>query len=280
MKKGIDISEHNGNIDFQKVKQNGVEFVIIRIGWIGNRNNHTIDKKFQEYVNKACNVGLPYGIYVYNYCQSVEKVKEGANWVLDKLRLVPIKPQYPIFLDMEDLSIEYLGKENLTNQCIEFCKIIENAGIKGGVYANKHWFNSKLHINKLISYKIWVAEWNGKDKHSCDFRVDLWQYTSSGNVNGINTRVDMNYCMNCEENNSNNENTNNEGGYQVKIYQNGTTKEPIYQDTNCQKQIGYLNPHETAECYGVINNLALVVYNVDKTGYKKTGFAKWLGGIK
>lgn len=65
----------------------------------------------------------------------------------------------------------------------------------------------------------------------------------------------------------------------MKIYKNGSTKEPIYQDTNCTKQIGYLNPWEQAECYGEINGKALIVYSVDNKGYKKTGFAKWLGGI-
>lgn len=71
------------------------------------------------------------------------------------------------------------------------------------------------------------------------------------------------------------------GGFEMKIYKNGSTKEPVYTDTKLTHNIGYLNPYEACECYGIINNLALVVYNVDNTnGTKKTGFVKWLGGIK
>lgn len=71
------------------------------------------------------------------------------------------------------------------------------------------------------------------------------------------------------------------GGFEMKIYKNGSTKEPVYSDTKLVHNIGYLNPYEACECYGIINNLALVVYNVDNTnGTKKTGFVKWLGGIK
>lgn len=90
----------------------------------------------------------------------------------------------------------------------------------------------------------------------------------------------MNKCLNCQNSPVSTETNNiNKGDFEMKIYQNGSTKEIVYQDTNCTKQIGYLNPYETAECYGIINNLALVVYNVDNSSYKKTGFVKWLGGI-
>lgn len=90
----------------------------------------------------------------------------------------------------------------------------------------------------------------------------------------------MNKCLNCQNSPISTDTNNKEGDFEMKIYQNGSTKEIVYQDTNCQKEIGYLNPYETAECYGIINNLALVVYNVDKTGYKKVGFCKWLAGVK
>ena len=66
----------------------------------------------------------------------------------------------------------------------------------------------------------------------------------------------------------------------MKVYHNGTTIEKVYQDVECTKQIGYLHEYETAECYGIINNKALIVYNVDNTNNKKSGFVKWLGGVK
>ena len=183
MNKGIDISEHNGNIDFVKVKQNGIEFVIIRIGWVGNKNNHTVDKKFNEYYLKAKQAGLKIGFYVYSYCKSIEAIRSGADWVLDNLENKEF--DLPVFLDLEDSSISYLLKEELTNQAIQFCKIIENWGYTAGVYANKNWFLNKLDINSLLNYKIWLAEWNNNENHSLGYKVDIWQYADNGKIDGI-----------------------------------------------------------------------------------------------
>lgn len=91
----------------------------------------------------------------------------------------------------------------------------------------------------------------------------------------------MNYCLNCQ--NDNIEEITGETkkeDYEMKVYKNGSTKEKVYQDSKCTKQIGYLNSYESAECYGIIDGLALIVYKVDGTTNKKTGFVKWLGGVK
>ena len=86
----IDISQHNGNIDFYKVKNNGIDGVIIRVGWIGNKNNHTLDKKFEEYYNKAVEVGLQIGFYVYSYCKTLDALISGINWFIEKIKFKPI----------------------------------------------------------------------------------------------------------------------------------------------------------------------------------------------
>lgn len=272
----IDISEHNGNIDFNKVKNSGVEGVIIRIGWIGNKQNHTIDKKFEEYYRLAKDNNLKIGFYVYSYCYNENTILEGAVWCYNKIKDKSFN--LPIFLDLEDNTIVNLSKDLLTKQAILFCNYFKNKGYTSGVYASKHWFINKLYINKLLNYKIWLAEWNGKNTHTLGYKVDLWQYTSKGIVSGINTNVDMNKCLcECVDNVDNNVE---KGGFEMKVYKNGSTIEPVYQDINCTKNIGYLNKYEQCECYGIINNKALVVYNIDGTNNKKTGFVKWLGGVK
>lgn len=286
MEKIIDVSVHNGTIDFNKLKSSGINKVIIRIGWIGNKNNHTLDKKFIENYNKAINAGFQIGIYVYSYCKSVDAIISGTNWVLSKLDLFSSnKPQLPIFLDLEDSTISGLSREELTNHAIKFCEMIQiNAGFTAGTYASLSWFRNKLNVNSLLNYKIWVAQYNSK--MTADFRVDLWQYSSNGRIDGIFGRVDMNYCLNCENTDvteitgETSQNKSNGGDFEMKTYQNGSTKEIVYQDINCTKKIGYLNPRETAQCYGIINNKALVVYNIDGTSNKKTGFVKWLGGVR
>ena len=111
MEKVIDVSQHNGTIDFERVRKQGINKVILRIGWIGNKNNHTLDTKFIENYNKAINAGFQIGIYVYSYCKSVEAVISGTNWVLNKLNLFSAhKPTLPIFLDLEDITTTFLSK--------------------------------------------------------------------------------------------------------------------------------------------------------------------------
>ncbi len=275
MNKGIDISEHNGTIDFEKVKNSGVDFVIIRIGWIGNKENHTLDKKFEEYYKQAKLAGLKVGIYVYNYCKSIEAVKSGAKWVLDNLKNREI--DMPIFLDMEDTSI--LDVKNLNLLCIEFCNIINQTQYISGIYANKDWFINKLTIQELLNYKIWLAEWNNQENHSLGYKVDLWQYTSNGEVPGINGRVDLNKCLcNCYENNDNIINNGDEE--EVKVYQNGSTPETVYSDVNCTNKIGSLNKYEKCDCLGIFQNRAIVRYKIDNQNNYKVGFVKYLGGVK
>lgn len=274
MNKGIDISEHNGTIDFEKVKNSGVDFVIIRIGWIGNKNNHTLDKKFEEYYKQAKLAGLKIGIYVYNYCKSIEVVKSGAKWVLDNLKNREI--DMPIFLDMEDSSI--LDGNNLNLLCKEFCNIINQTQYISGIYANKDWFINKLNIKELLNYKIWLAEWNNQENHTLGYKVNLWQYTSNGEVPGINGRVDLNKCLcNCYDNDII---INNGDDEEVKVYQNGSTEEVVYSDTNCTNKIGSLNKYEKCECLGIFENRAIVRYKVDNKNNYKIGFVKWLGGVK
>lgn len=273
--KGIDVSEHNGSIDFSKVKNDGIEFVILRLGWIGNKNNHTLDKKFEENYKNAKAVGLKLGCYIYSYVENWEAMDNAISWVSSKITDKSF--EYPIFLDLEDNQISSLSKDTLTNLAVQFCSKFRNSG----VYANKNWFTNKLDISKLTNYKIWLAEWNGKENHTADFKVDMWQYTSDGSVSGISGRVDMNYCLNCD--NSNTENITGEttgGDEEMTVYQNGSTIENVYSDTNLTNKIGHLNKYESCDCYGIFNNRAVVRYKVDNKDNYKIGFCKWLGGVK
>lgn len=273
----IDISENNGNINFKKLKEENVQGIIIRIGWIGNKENHTLDKKFINNLNECKKNNIAYGLYIYSYCKSTFAMLSGVRWTENIIRCYNCNPTLPIFIDMEDNTTIECGKKDLTEQAITFCNYIKvKTGLKVGVYANLNWFNNYLDINKLQGYKIWLAEYNNKSNYTANFKVDLWQYTSKGKLQGINGFVDLNKCYSC-----NNTDVNiNKGEYNMKIYQNGSTKEIVYQDIMCTKEIGFLNPQEQAECYGVIENKALIVYNIDNTNNKKTGFVKWLGGVK
>lgn len=276
MTKGLDLSTHNGYVDFNLLKQNGIDFVILRLGWIGNKENHTIDSKFESYYNSAKRVGLKVGCYVYSYVETSKAMTSAINWVRNKIQGKSF--EYPIFLDLEDDQISYIDKKSMTNLAIQFCQSFENSGI----YANKNWFNNKLDINQLLNYKIWLAEWN-KNNYTVDFRVDIWQYTSDGTISGISGRVDMNYSY-IDVSSSDNSNFNNVGGdFDMKTWKNGSTDEPVYQDLACTKKIGTIYPREYADCYGIIDGKYLVVYFLtDSKGNvvgRKAGFVKYNGGI-
>lgn len=189
MEKLIDISQHNGNINFEELKNNGIKNVIIRVGWIGNKQNHTLDTKFEENYKKAKENGFKVGFYVYSYCKSVETLRQGVNWLLEKIDNK--QNEIGVFLDLEDETIEEIGRQNLTDQAKQFCEIIKNSGYIAGIYANKYWFEHLLDIKQLLNYKIWLAEWNKKDNYSVTFRVDIWQYGQT-EIKGINGQVDIN----------------------------------------------------------------------------------------
>lgn len=187
---GIDVSTFQGNIDWDKVKSQ-INFAILRLGWIGNKNNHTLDTKFERNYNECKRLGIPVGVYVYNYCNSEETAKEGANWTLQQLNGKSL--ELPVYLDMEDSSIAGLGKDKLTNICIAYNTIIEQSNLWAGVYANKDWFDNKLNKDTIKSkYTTWIAHYtSGTNKYQGEY--DMWQNSSSGKVNGINGNTDTNY---------------------------------------------------------------------------------------
>lgn len=278
MLKGIDVSEHNANIDFAKVKESGINFVIIRIGWIGNKNNHTVDKYFEQNYKNAKANGLQVGFYVYSYVNNKSAMLSAINWVKGKISGKTY--EYPIFIDVEDAQISNLSKELQTNLCKYFCDNFNNSG----VYANLNWFKNKLNVNELTQYKIWLAQWG--NSYSKDFKVDLWQYADNGAVNGINGNVDMNYCLNCKEVNQEEitgQVSNNGGDFELKTWRNGSTNEDVYADTDMTKKIGTIYPRGEADCYGVVDGKYLVCYNIysgNTVVNRKTGFVKYNGGIK
>lgn len=188
--KGIDVSEFQGNIDWAKVKKDGIEFAILKLGNIYDYDTNYKDSKFDTNYKNAKAQGIKVGAYIYNYCNTVDTLKKGIEWALEKLGNK--KLDLPIYLDMEDKDIQGETKATLTNQCNEFAKMIEAAGYRAGVYANLNWLENELNpddFDKDIS--VWVAQYNNECQY--EGKYDIWQYSSKGDVNGISGNVDMNY---------------------------------------------------------------------------------------
>lgn len=193
MLKGIDISEHNGNIDMKKVREDGIEFVIVRLGY--GKNKSQIDKKFYENYRKAIENNIPVGVYLYSYAINIEDAKCEATRVIDEIKNLTI--EYPVFIDMEDAD-GYKSKRNVSNEmciniCDTFCSLIEREGYYAGIYANLNWLKNRINSTKLDRYDKWVAQWAKECTYNKQYGI--WQYSSKGKVAGINGNVDLNYAL-------------------------------------------------------------------------------------
>ena len=193
--KGIDVSEFQGNIDWDKVKNSGVEFAILKLGNIYDYDANYKDSKFDTNYKNAKAKGIKVGVYIYNYCNTVDTLKKGLEWAIKKLN--GKKLDLPFYLDMEDKDIQGETKATLTNQCNEFAKYVKSKGYRAGVYANVNWLKNELNpsnFDKDIS--VWVAQYYKECQY--EGKYDIWQYASNGKVSGISGNCDMNYLYNTD----------------------------------------------------------------------------------
>lgn len=187
MYKGIDVSKYQGVIDWPKVKAAGIEFVIIRASY----GKDGLDKCFKDNIEGAHVAGLPCGAYHYCYAKTVEGAKVEAQHFINVIK--GYKLEYPVVLDLEDKCQDGIDIKTLTDMAIAFLEVLEGAGYFAAIYANKSWFTSRLNMGRLKPYTVWLAQWADKPTIG---GVGIWQYTSSGTVDGIGGRVDMDISYN------------------------------------------------------------------------------------
>ena len=191
--KGIDVSEFQGSIDWAKVKKDGVKFAILKLANIYDYDANYKDSKFDTNYKNARAQGIKVGAYIYNHCNTTDTLKKGVEWALDKLNGKEL--DLPIYLDMEDKDIQGETKKTLTEQCNEFAKYVRDKGYQAGVYANVNWLENELNpsdFDKNLS--VWVAQYYKECQY--DGKYDIWQYSSSGKVDGVSGNCDMNYLYN------------------------------------------------------------------------------------
>ena len=187
---GIDVSKHNTITDWNAIKNSGVNFVIIRCGYRGSSVGSLIeDPKFKTYIQGATAAGIKVGIYFFTQAMDEREAVEEASMVLELVRNYKIS--YPIFLDVESSGgrADAIDKSTRTAVCKAFCQTIQSKGYTAGIYANKSWLETKLDPSSLSAYKIWLAQYRSSPTYAG--RYDLWQYSSTGRINGITGDVDM-----------------------------------------------------------------------------------------
>ncbi|MGN1340141.1 MAG: glycoside hydrolase family 25 protein [Oscillospiraceae bacterium] len=188
--KGIDVSYAQGAIDWNAVKESGVEFAMLRAsrGPVSSSRPSAEDTTFQYNVVEATKAGLYVGVYHYLYAETVADAKKEAQFFLKTIE--PYKITYPVVLDVEEQSQANLGKKKLTKIVKAFLDEIKAAGYYGMLYSNKTWLTQYLDMPELSDYEVWLAQWNTVPTYTGDFGI--WQYSSKGIVSGIDGYVDLN----------------------------------------------------------------------------------------
>lgn len=191
---GIDVSKWNGEIDWDKVRNAGVEFAIVRAGYRGSVTGSLVeDPCFAANMKGAAASGLPVGVYFFTQAVNEVEAVEEASVVLQLVKEYNLN--YPIFIDTEGAGgngrADGLDAETRTLVCEAFCRTIENAGYDAGVYGSRNWYNNNLYTDRLDNdYCIWLAEYRSVPLYQGYYQ--MWQYTSKGTVDGISGNVDMN----------------------------------------------------------------------------------------
>lgn len=190
---GIDVSKWNKEIDWNKVKEDGVDFAIIRCGYRGSKTGALVeDPYFEQNIKGANEAGIKVGVYFFTQAINEVEAVEEASMVSALCRSYDVA--YPVFIDTEGAGgngrADKLSKEMRTKVCEAFSATVTDAGYTAGVYASKNWYNNNLSTKNLDKYVIWLAEYRGKATYTDKY--DIWQYTSKGSVSGINGNVDLN----------------------------------------------------------------------------------------
>lgn len=191
---GIDVSKWNGEIDWEIVKAEGVEFAIIRCGYRGSSSGWLVeDPYFYKNIEGARKAGVKVGIYFFTQAVNLVEAVEEASMVIALLG--DFEPEYPIFIDVEGAAggngrADGLDAATRTAVVNAFCQTIQNAGMEAGVYSSRNWYYNNLELDDTYNYRVWLAEYRQTPLYTG--RYDMWQYTSSGAVAGIEGRVDLN----------------------------------------------------------------------------------------
>lgn len=185
----IDVSYCQTGVDYNKVKNSGIDAVIIRAGF--GKETYQKDSEFETHYRNAKKAGLAVGVYWYSYAYSVAEAKQEAKVCLACIKGKTL--ELPVYYDLEESGQTRLGMSALTNIAIAFCDAIKSGGYRAGVYSNLNWLNNHLDYERLRSkYSIWLAQWSSSPSKSCD----IWQNADNGRINGISGNVDTDVIIN------------------------------------------------------------------------------------
>ena len=190
---GIDVSYHQGDIDWEQVKASGIEFVMMRVGYRGYGESSKLveDTNFQANIRGASDAGLKIGVYFFSQALNLAEVEEEVDFLLERIEGWEIA--MPVVYDWEYVSDEArtanMDARTLTDCSRHFCELVEEAGYQPMIYFNRNQAAHLLHLEELTDYPFWLAAYT--DRMGFAYKVDMWQYTDNGRVPGIEGPVDV-----------------------------------------------------------------------------------------
>ncbi len=195
---GVDLSEYQGVVDFEKLKKQGFSFVILRIGgrYYSESGSMYVDTNLHQYYKAASDAGLKIGGYFFSQAKNAEEAIEEAEFLYTNIRGMEF--DYPIAFDWELIEndtarTDSVSGEDLTNAAIAFCDAVEEYGYKPIIYTNTHLMYYKYDLERLKDYEFWIADY--ENTPSMYYHFTMWQYNIEGKVDGIEGNVDLNICM-------------------------------------------------------------------------------------
>ncbi|MBQ4128305.1 MAG: glycoside hydrolase family 25 protein [Ruminococcus sp.] len=195
---GVDLSEYQGVVDFEKLKEQGISFVILRIGgrYYSEEGKMYMDTNFHQYYKYARDAGLKIGGYFFSQAKNAQEAIKEAEFVLDNIR--GMKFDYPVAFDWELIEgdtarTDTVTGEQLTDAAIAFCDVIKEADYNPIIYTNTHLMYYKYDLERLKDYEFWIADY--ENHPSMYYHFTMWQYNIEGKLDGIQGNVDMNICM-------------------------------------------------------------------------------------
>ncbi len=189
MSKGIDVSRHQGAVDWKKVKAAGIEFAVIRAGY-GMYANQA-DTEFAANMQGAKSAGVPVGVYWYSYAVTEAEAKREAETCLKIIEPYRGQIALPVFFDQEyEPGIKAQTKETRTKLCLAFLEAVRQAGYRPGLYCSYDWYQNWVDSSRLSAYPVWIAQYASRCSYAGQNLV-AWQYTGKGTVNGVTSLVDL-----------------------------------------------------------------------------------------
>ncbi|MBO4890697.1 MAG: glycoside hydrolase family 25 protein [Lachnospiraceae bacterium] len=195
--KGVDLSKYNGNIDFAKLKDSGMGFVMLRLGSRGyGTGKITLDEKFVEYAQNAQLAGLQIGAYFYSQAVNENEAVEEANYIIGAISGFNVK--YPVAIDVEKVEGDEARTDKLTSKertavVKSFCDTVKGYGYKPVIYATREMLITGLDLEELADYDVWLSDDNIPTDYP--YRFSMWQYNKKGRIDGITGDIDLDMCF-------------------------------------------------------------------------------------